>query len=116
MKGICANGLLCTVRIRLVARAWGFQSRRDVLLNLLWKRKSYKLIEVYHTSTHFEMCFCVTLPKERGPYSLGCRGMCSLKGLKGCGFFKDILIRNRVSILVILVWYGMICMVFALQS
>ena len=24
VKGICANGLLCTMRIRLVARAWGF--------------------------------------------------------------------------------------------
>ena len=24
VKGICAYGLLCTVRIRLVARAWGF--------------------------------------------------------------------------------------------
>ena len=33
------------------------------------------------------------------PY-LGCRGMSSLKGYS---FFKDILVRNRVSILVILV-------------
>ena len=24
VKGICAKGLLCTMRIRLVARAWGF--------------------------------------------------------------------------------------------
>ena len=49
MKGICANGLLCTVPIRLVARAWGFQSRRDIVLNLLWKTKNYKLIQVYYT-------------------------------------------------------------------
>ena len=42
-------------------------------------------------------------PGERAvlPY-MGRRGMSSLKG---CGFFKDILVRNRVSISVILVSY-----------
>ena len=35
--------------------AWGFSSRRDKVLNLLYKRKSYKLIQVCYASTHFEM-------------------------------------------------------------
>ena len=92
MKGICANELLCTVPIRLVARAWGFLSRRDIVLNLLWKRKGYKLIQVYYTSTHFEMFSFVILPfdfvqGERAVplmWAVGdCRG-----SLKGCGFLK----------------------------
>ena len=90
MKGICANGLLCTVGIRLVATSWGFKSRQDIVLNLLWKRKSYKLIQVYYTSTHFEMFLFVILPFDSAqgeravlPY-MDCRGMSSLKG---CGFY-----------------------------
>ena len=35
MKGICADAQLYSVLIRSVATAWGFSSRRDIVLNLL---------------------------------------------------------------------------------
>ena len=47
--------------IRLVARAWGFSSRRDIVLKLWQKRKSYKLIQVFYTLPHFEMYLFVIL-------------------------------------------------------
>ena len=55
-----------------------------------------------HTSKCIYLCyFPLTAQGERAVLpSMGCRGMSSLKG---CGFFKDILVTNRVSILVILV-------------
>ena len=83
MKGICANGLLCTVRFLVEAR----YSTEPIVE----KKLSYKLIRVYYTSTHFEMYLFVILPfdsvqGERAvlPY-MGCRGISSLKG---CGFLK----------------------------
>ena len=58
MKGICADAQLYAVLIRSVVRAWGFSSRRDIVLNLAIvekEAKSYKLIQVLNTSTHFKM-------------------------------------------------------------
>ena len=46
----------------LVVRASGFSSRRDIVLNLLQKRNSYKLIQVLYTSTHLKTYLFVILP------------------------------------------------------
>ena len=62
VKRFCVNPLLCAVPIRSVARAWGVSSRRDIVLNLKQERKSYKLIQVLYTLTHFEMYLFVILP------------------------------------------------------
>ena len=52
----------CTMRICLVARACGFLVKARYSTEPIVEKKSYKLIQVYYTSTHFEMYLFVILP------------------------------------------------------
>ena len=79
-----------------VVRASGFSSRRDIVLSLLQKRNSYKLIQVVYISATacLKVYLFVILPFDS---KQGERG-----SLKGYGL-QGIFVRNRVSILAILV-------------
>ena len=77
VKGfLCSCAALCRTDPLSRCQSQGFfdSSGQDIVSNLFWKRKSYKLIHVFYTSTHFQMYLFMilplTLPKELGPYSL----------------------------------------------
>ena len=93
MKGICANGLLCTVRIRLVASAWVFLVEARYNTERILQKKELN----DYKSTYFEMYLFVILPFDSLLWAVG---VCPASRV---WFFKDILVGNRVSILVILV-------------
>ena len=77
--------------VRLVLQSLGFIVEAGYSTELWQKRKSYKLIQVFHTLPHFEMYLFVILfsdsaQGERGVLPYMGKGMSSLRGY---GFFFE---------------------------